>query len=171
MSDNSSRSAIRIATLAICTALVCVFTLIVRIPTTRGYLNLCDVAICFISFTLGPVSAFVSGGLGTAIADVAGGYSQWAPVTFVCHGVEGLVAALVLRGNSGKAGKALASIAVIVCVAGGYFLLSGIFLTGFDVALTEIPGNIMQSAVGAIFGLILSEAVKKAYPPVKSLGF
>ena len=88
-----SNSAVRLATLAVAIALVCVFTMVVRIPLGAGYLNLCDVAIAFCAYALGPVTALVAGALGPAFADLAGGYAQWALVSCIVHGLEGLLMA------------------------------------------------------------------------------
>jgi len=92
--------AMRIAMAAVLTAVTVVFTYLVRIPIapTRGYINLGDVAIYFTAFTFGPVTAFIAGGVGTGIADLIAGYGQWAPISFVIHGVQGLAAGLILRG-------------------------------------------------------------------------
>ena len=76
-----NRNALKVAVVAVLTAVVVVFTMIVRIPTAKGYINLCDVAICFIAFTFGPWSAFIAAGLGTALADLFSGYAQWAPIS------------------------------------------------------------------------------------------
>ena len=92
-----NRNALKVAVVAVLTAVVVVFTLVVRIPTAKGYLNLCDVAIVFIAFTFGPWSAFIAAGLGTAIADLISGYAQWAPISFVVHGIEGFLVALIVR--------------------------------------------------------------------------
>ncbi len=75
--EQRENHALKVAVVAVLTAVVVVFTLVIRIPTTKGYLNLCDVAICFIAFTFGPVSAFLAAGLGAAIADLISGYAQW----------------------------------------------------------------------------------------------
>ncbi len=172
MSGSKNKSAVKIATLAISIAIVTVFTMVVRIPTGKGYLNLCDVAIAFLAYSLGPITAGVAGGLGPALADAIGGYPQWAIVSFVVHGIEGLVMALIVYGkNPSFIRKLCAAISCIVIVAGGYCVLSGAFLTGWEAAIAEIPGNIMQSTVGAVFGLALSEGVKKAYPPIRGLAF
>ena len=56
-------------------------------------------------------------------------------------------------------------------VAGGYYLLSGLLIAGFSVALAEVPGNLGQSAVGVVLGFAVSAAVKKAYPPVEELAW
>lgn len=165
-------SAVRIAVLAVSTALVTVFTLVVRVPLGTGYLNLCDVAISFVAYTFGPVTALVAGGLGPAIADLSGGYAQWAAVSLVVHGLEGLFMALVLKHVASRnLAKALAAIICIVIVPVGYYLLSGAFLTGFEASLADIPGNLLQSTAGAVFGLVLSEAIVKAYPPVKKFAW
>lgn len=166
--------ALKIAVVAILTAVVVVFTMIVKIPTAKGYLNLCDVAVCFAAMTFGPWTACICGGVGTALADLLSGYAQWAPISFVCHGLEGLLVAMVFKNL--KEGKAwirvsLSYILCILSVAGGYLLLSGLFITDFPVALAEVPGNLGQSTVGFVLGMAVSKAVKKAYPPVSGLAW
>ncbi len=180
MEKRKSNSALRTSLIAVLTAVVVVFTIIIKIPTpTKGYLNLCDLAICFIAFTFSPLTAFVAGGLGTAIADIISGYPQWAPISFVVHGVEGLVVALIVKrsvqeiSNGVKVSPLKVIIAMIACiiiVAGGYFILSAIFMSlGFAAAAAGIPGNIAQSGIGVVAGYALSRAVVKAYPPVQGL--
>ena len=170
-----NRNALKVAMVAVLTAVVVVFTLVVRIPTAKGYLNLCDVAICFIAFTFGPWSAFIAAGLGTALADLISGYAQWAPISFVVHGVEGLLIALIVRQKGNEAvsifRKLLAGLVCIATVSLGYFALSALFISTASVAAAEIPGNIAQSGVGFVLGLGVSSAVKKAYPPVRSLSW
>ena len=166
-----NRTALRISLLAVTTALVAVFTMLVRVPTpTGGYINLCDVAITFIAYTFGPITGFIAGGLGTALADALGGYMQYAPISFVVHGLEALLVALIVRkDNTTLLTKILAGVVAVVVVAGGYWLLAGTFLIGLGTAVAEIPGNMLQAGVGAVFGLIVSEAVRKAYRKVDTL--
>ena len=104
--------------------------------------------------------------------DLAGGYAQWALVSCIVHGLEGLLMALVLKAmKHSMASKILAAAICILIVPAGYYVLSGLFLVGFEAALADIPGNFIQSIVGAIVGFALSEAVIKAYPPVKSFAW
>jgi uncharacterized membrane protein len=169
------KNALKVAVVAVLTAVVVVFTMIVRIPTAKGYLNLCDVAICFIAFTFGPWTAFIAGGLGTALADLISGYAQWAPISFVVHGLEGFLVALIVRQKADEAipvfKKIVAGIVCVATVTLGYFILSGIFISGFGVAAAEIPGNLAQSGVGVVLGLAVSYAVQRAYPPVRALSW
>jgi uncharacterized membrane protein len=163
--------ALKVAVVAVLTAVVVVFTMIVKIPTAKGYLNLCDVAVCFIAFTFGPWTALLCGGLGAAIADLLSGYAQWAPISFVCHGLEGLLMALAVKGGVKGIRIIISAIVCLVSVAGGYFLLAGFFISGVSVALAEGPGNLAQAAVGFVLGLVVSKAVKRAYPPVAGLAW
>ena len=169
---NKDRHALKVAVVAVLTAVVVVFTLVIRIPTTKGYLNLCDVAICFIAFTFGPVSAFLAAGLGTAIADLISGYAQWAPISFFVHGIEGLLIALIVRKQPlSKMRTFLAAIVCVLTVSLGYFVLSALFISTVAVAAAEIPPNMIQAGVGVVFGLALSKAIKRAYPPVSALSW
>ncbi|MDT4761926.1 ECF transporter S component [Sphaerochaeta sp. PS] len=170
-----NRNALKVAVVAVLTAVVVVFTMVVRIPTAKGYLNLCDVAICFIAFTFGPWSAFIAAGLGTALADLFSGYAQWAPISFVVHGLEGLLVAMIVRQKGSVTispiVKLLAGLVCMATVSLGYFALSAYFISGFSVAAAEIPWNLVQSGVGVVLGLALAAAVKRAYPPVRSLAW
>jgi uncharacterized membrane protein len=160
--------AFRIASVAVLTAVTAVFTLLIRIPSpARGYFNLGDVAIVFTAVTFGPFSAAIAGGLGTGLADVISSFVQWAPISLVVHGLEGLVIGLILRARPGSIPLAfVAGIAGAAVMAAGY-LAGGTLLEGFGPALAELPGNAVQSVAGVILGVPLSVAVRRAFPPVR----
>lgn len=181
--------AFRIATLAVLIALTALFTYIIRIPVapTRGYINFGDVSIFFTAMIFGPLTAFITGGAGTALADLISGYSQWAPFTFLAHGLQGLVIGLVIKAgrrisssNNNAAGQAQRSgirkpgiltlltafLAGTIVMAGIYFLTGGL-MVGFAAAAAEIPGNILQNVAGVLIGTPLALAVWKAYPPIR----
>jgi uncharacterized membrane protein len=169
-------TAFRVASLAILTAVTAVFTYMVRIPVapTRGYINLGDVAIYFSAFTFGPVTALVTGGLGTALADIISGYSQWAPISLVVHGLEGLVAGLIAGAVAGSRSRwfnpywLVGGAAGTVIMVGGY-LAGGSVMVGFQAAVFELPLNVVQSVAGVVGGIPLALAVRRAYPPVRQL--
>jgi len=166
----------RLAAVAVLTAVTAVFTYIIRVPIapTRGYINLGDVAIYFSAFTFGPLTAMLAGGLGPAIADILAGYSQWAPISLVIHGLQGLAAGYLFRLISGRGGEkrrrnvvgytAAGAAGTVIMVA--LYLIAGGFMVGFGAAVVEVPGNLIQNAVGLAGGIALTAAVKKAYPPV-----
>lgn len=176
--EKSTPAALRIATLAILIAVTAVFTYMIRIPVapTRGYINFGDVAIFFTALTFGPATALVTGGLGTALADIISGYAQWAPFTFFAHGLQGLVIALVAGRSYRRRAEAETSKRYLIplflsflagtAVMGGIYFVTGGFMVGFPAAAAEIPGNILQNAAGVAVGAPLAAAVRKAYPPI-----
>jgi len=161
--------AFRVASIAILAAVTTVLTRVVQVPLpARGYINLGDVAIVFTAITLGPFSGMISGGLGTALADLLSGpYAFWAPISLVVHGLQGLLIGLISRVRPGNVGlQVLGGVVGMAIMAGGYFA-AGIFIEGAGPSLTEIPGNLIQGGVGVVLGILVSAAVLRAYPPLR----
>jgi energy-coupling factor transport system substrate-specific component len=155
-------------------ALVAVFTLAVRVPfaLTQGYFNFSDVGVFLAGFAFGPWIGLVAGGVGTALADVVGGYVLFAPLTLVAHGLEGLVAGLIARRREGVLPMVLGwacGAAVMVAV---YFLGEAfIFRMGVAAAASEaLTINIPQVVVGGIVGIPLVLALRRGYPPIVDWG-
>jgi uncharacterized membrane protein len=161
--------AFRVASIAVLAALTTVLTRVVQIPTTASnYINLGDVVIVFTALVFGPYSAALSGGLGTALADLLSGpFAFWAPISLAVHGLQGLVIGLIVRARPANVGLAAAAGAVgIAIMAGGYFVAGG-FITGFGPSLTAVPLNCLQGGVGVVLGLLVAATVQRAYPPVR----
>jgi len=161
--------AFRIASIAILAAVTTVLTRVVQIPTVaRGYINLGDVAIVFTALTFGPFSAALSGGLGTALADLLSGpFAFWAPISLVVHGLQGLVVGVIAAARpTNIVVRIIAGVAGMAIVAGGYFVAGG-FITGWGPSLVDVPANILQGGVGVVLGILLAIAVARAYPPVR----
>jgi uncharacterized membrane protein len=79
----------RITITALMSALIFVLTVFLRIPTpVGGYVHLGDVGITFAALAFGP-GLLGCRGLGTALADISGGYAQFAFFSFLVHGVQG----------------------------------------------------------------------------------
>jgi serine/threonine protein kinase len=156
-----------IALVGIMVAVTCVFTLLIRIPVapTRGYIHLGDVAANFGALAFGPWLGLIIAGGGTALADLLGGYPNWAPLTFVIHGLQGFVVGYLAylgrhRIHTMVIGAVLGEIIVVL----GYFLVE-IPLYGLGPALTELPGNAIQGLFG-LLGVPLLIMVARAYPPL-----
>jgi uncharacterized membrane protein len=146
-------------------ALVAVATFFVQIPNpaTRGYINFGDIMIFVSALTFGPVVGGFAGSVGSAIADVAAGYAYFAPFTFIIKGAEGAIAGLI----SNRINVRRDVLAVIFAgseMVIGYFLVEFFPLQLGWAALTEVPGNISQVVVGALFGLSISLILRKRLP-------
>ena len=167
-------SSLRIAAVGVLTALTVVIGYIrVPLPATQGIFTLADIAIFCAAFALGPWSAAIAGGLGTALIDLIGGTAQYAPTSFVVHGIEGLLAGLIALTAKGRISTVifwvLAGIVGTALMAGGYYLAETLFYGGIAKARTEVIFNVAQGAVGAIGGALLAATVRRAYPPLHRL--
>lgn len=160
-----------VAVTAVMIAVVTVFTLLIRIPipATEGYFNFSDVAIFFAAFTFGPWVGLIAGGVGTGLADVISGFPQFAILSLLAHGMEGLLAGYIGRGQSVPR-MLLAWVVGAAAMMAVYFLGESLVLTGLGPALTELPFNLIQNVAGAIVGIPLTLAVRQAYPPVLRIG-
>ncbi|MHB9034345.1 MAG: ECF transporter S component [Anaerolineae bacterium] len=155
------------AVVAILIAITTVFTLLIRIPipATQGYINFSDVATYFSGFSFGAAAGGIAGGVGAAIADLLGGYAQYAPLTLLAHGLQGLLAGLIGRKGT-LAALILGWIAGTIAMVGIYLLGEGLVYTTFPNALVEAPFNLLQNLAGGLIGIPLFYAVRKAYPAI-----
>ncbi len=156
-----------ISLLAVLTALTTVATivLIVPFPTTAGYFNLGDVLVMLSGFILGPIGGFIAGGAGSAIADLLIA-PQYAPITFIVKGLEGmsvgLLSAKTVKETHLKlwdiVGVVLASVVMML----GYFLGEMYLLEySFGAALAElVTVNSIQVIVGSIITLMIGPIIR-----------
>jgi uncharacterized membrane protein len=159
-----------LAVIAVMTAIVFVLTQIKLFPTPDGgYVHLGDAGIFFSAFAFGPWIGAAIGGLGTALADITGGFAQWAIFSFVIHGLQGYAAGWLSKRFPGLVGLVLGTIVGSIIVVVGY-LPAGMLLTSPAQALASLPWNVLQVAVGAVVGIPLFVAVRQAYPPILNLG-
>ncbi|NOR83915.1 MAG: ECF transporter S component [Ardenticatenales bacterium] len=155
-----------VAVTAIMTAMVFVLTWIVQIPTpAKGYVHLGDAAVFFAALALGPWVGGIAGGLGTGLADIAGGWAQWAVFSFVIHGFQGWLVGVMVGRQAGWPRIVLAVGAGGAVVVVGYFI-AGVILVGMGAAVAEVPANIVQALSGGLVGVPLFLAVRRAYPPL-----
>ncbi len=151
---------------ALMASLVCVATMIIKIPSPlKGYLNLGDCIVLLVGWILAPGYGFLAAGLGSALADLFSGYVTYAPATFIIKGAMSLVVFACFKLLNKKIGRLPSQIiggilAEIVMVA-GYFVFEG-FLYGFAPSIVNIPANAMQGIAGIIIGIILIKVFEKA---------
>lgn len=151
---------------AMLTAMVCVATMLIRIPTMVGYTNLGDGFILLSAFLFGPFYGAVAGGIGSMLADIISGYAFYAPATLIIKGLIAVIAALLWKAMSKSGGdkvwkKILASLVAELWMAAGYWTFETLFLGEAKAALASIPNNIAQGLVGVVLGMVLYYALSK----------
>jgi len=153
---------VRLVLTGLLTALVCVATMVIKIPTpTNGYVNIGDAMVLISGWLLGPAYGFFAAGVGSALADLISGYGTYVVGTLVIKGVMGLTAAVVMRKGSGMS-RVIGGILAETIMIGGYFLYESTLLGYGLAAAASIPGNAMQGLMGLIFGLLLYRVLDKA---------
>jgi len=158
---------IKIAFIAL-TVVVALITLFVRIPLpSRGYFNLGDVAVVFSGLVLGSLTqrkifwwGAGAGGIGSALADIIGGFGLFAPITLIAKGAEGGLCAL----TSGRRHFSR----WILIVAGGAAMVACYFIAealmpniGLQGAVSEIIPNLIQAGGGIAGGVLAYTAYQK----------
>lgn len=157
-------------------ALTLIATFVIRIQTPAfGYIHLGDVFVLLGGIVMGPVLGAAAAGLGSALADLFGGYAIFAPGTLVTKFLTAFVCAL-LYGKLKKRGKMSQTVSLILAglvgeaiMVAGYFLYNTLIIcltgSGFThasiasaltLSVAEIPFNIVQGASGIILSAVLA---------------
>lgn len=155
----------KIVLTALMAALVCVATMIIKIPSPlQGYINLGDCIVLVSAWVLSPVYGFFAAGVGSALADLLSGYALYAPATFIIKGCMALVAFGIFKLMKNKTRKLparlIGGILAEIVMVGGYFIFEG-FLYGFGASLVNIPPNCIQGVAGIVIGLLLVKVFEK----------
>ena len=141
-------------------ALTFVLTAFIAIPIGQfGYINLGDLSVMLFASILSPSLAFLVGGIGSALADLYLGYSQYALFTLLIKGIEGFLVAYLFSNLKSK--KILAYIVSVPIVALGYCLADTILLQSFITAASGIPFNVLQSGASMALAMIASKVFIK----------
>ena len=147
------------------TALVCLTTMIIKIPSPlTGYLNLGDSIVLLCGWLLSPVYGFLAAGIGSALADFFSGYALYAPATFFIKGFMAVCAYYVFRmmHKSAKIIPAciISGLSAEFLMIFGYYLFE-VCLYGFFAPLINVPANAVQGAAGLLMGIILMKIFGK----------
>jgi uncharacterized membrane protein len=135
---------------------VLVITMFIRIPLplTKGYFNFGDIAVVFSGLFLGVRGGAIAGGIGSALADILGGYPLFAPITLIAKGLEGMLAGFA-KGKSGFLFYLFPAFGVLAMIAiyfGGEVLMPQIGIGG---AIAELLPNLIQAVGGFAGGILL----------------
>jgi len=163
---SGKNSAVNLALLAIMTALTTIMTFVIRIPYpgTSGYFNLGDSMVMLAGLLLGPVGGFFAGGVGSAIADVVGGFPHWALPTLIIKGFEGM--AVGYLSSRAREHIKLDKRDVIAVFVGAIIMLTGyfiaqMFLINIVVAIGElVTVNLAQVVIGGTVTLMIGPTIR-----------
>ncbi|MGD2249296.1 MAG: ECF transporter S component [Candidatus Methanofastidiosia archaeon] len=141
---------------AIFAAVVCAATLIIRIPVpaTAGYINLGDSMIFVSALLFGARIGGIAGGVGSALADILGGFGSWAPFTLVIKGTEGAVVGwLSRRGDTISKKTVSVGVSIVLFVIGllGLYLFQNPEMGTVEAAMVELNILLVVAALYLFF--------------------
>ncbi|MDO4701477.1 MAG: ECF transporter S component [Erysipelotrichaceae bacterium] len=142
-------------------ALCFVATMYLKIPNAiSGYFNMGDGIILLFSSILNPVSAFLVGGVGSAMADFVGGYPHYVIFTLIIKGCQAIVVSLLFQ-KFGMKVKYLAYGLGATIMVFGYFFAKWYLKGNVYVAISGLTSNIIQGIAGIIVALALLPVIYK----------
>jgi len=145
-------------------ALVCVATMLIKIPSPlKGYVNPGDCVVLLSGWVLSPLYAFLTAGVGSALADIFSGYVIYAPATFLIKGAMALICSLAVKTINKKplAMQIASGIIAEIVMVGGYYIFEG-FMYGFIASAVNIPANAVQGIIGLVLGIMLIKIFEKS---------
>ena len=130
-------------------ALICVATLFFKIQIPLGYAHLGNAFIFLASVLLGNPYGILAAGLGSALADLMGGYAEWILPTFIIKCTMGAFVAGIAGKSKVTSPKTFLAVAVGGIEMVGGYILAGAFLYGSMAAgLSQIPGLVGERLIG-----------------------
>lgn len=156
---------------ALFAAFIFVVATIAKVPTpTGGVIQIADSIIVVAGILLGPVIGGLASGIGAGLFDLANGYGQYAPGTFVIKFAMAAAAYYLYKALPGKKDTSLSlsvkyvfsSVLAGLIMIGGYFVFERLLL-GDANAIAAIVPNIIQATGSTIIGVPIFLAIHKAY--------
>lgn len=127
------------------------------VPVPGGHFYLCDIVVCFSACLFDPFSAFIVGGVGAFLGDLIF-YPAPMFVSLLTHGAQAVCISLIVgkKQNQLKLWRAIVAVTVgAVIMNVGYFLGRTYVYSTLEYAITKIPFEILQAAVGAVVSILL----------------
>lgn len=137
-------------------ALVFLGTFFIKIPSISGYTHLGDCMIFVSVLILGWRKGAVAGGIGAALADLLGGYTQWIIPTLFIKAIMAMIMGIMTE----KLFPNFRFGWLIGATVGGIFQIAGytfvrILLYGTAMGFVELPMLIIQTVSGVALSLVL----------------
>ena len=152
---------------ALSISLVCVSTMAIQIPIPLGYMHLGNTCILLTAALFGPTTGLLAGGIGSALADLLTGYTQWVLPTLLIKSIMGFAIGYLAWGKEKKLHMAsvrtlIASIAGVAVMIAGYTIAGAVMNGSIYTGLMQVPGLTLEGIIGmAIFyviGFVLERA-------------
>ena len=163
---NHVLDASKVAVNALWIALVFLSTRFLQFPIPLGYAHLGNAMILLAAVYFGPVTGMLSGGLGSALADLTS-FPGWTLPTLIIKLLMGLICGIIAgkpHSRKPRAKQLRVLIAVVVTIAEmvfGYFVAGSILYSSVATGLLQVPGLTAEGIVGIILFYLLGSIFDK----------
>ena len=139
-------------------AVIALLTAFIKLPVpiTNGYIHIGDGAIFLAAALLGPYAA-IPAAIGSALADMLGGYYIYMLPTAIIKGVMGLIAGRFMGGKVLSVKNILLFVLCELLMVAGYFGFEWV-MYGFAAALGAVIPNMVQGVSGVVLGCVFAGA-------------
>ena len=152
---------------AFMTALVFVATYLPHIPIPLGYAHLGDAVIFLLALLVPRRSALLAACIGSALADLLGGFALWVVPTLIIKFVMAeIVCRMACSGVQigGRTSIIAALLASSLWMAAAYTLAGAVLYASLPAALASFPGLLMEGLVNSVLALLLLPILRERFP-------
>lgn len=173
----NSTNILSIAQIAVMSAIICVATFTIKIPTYTGYVHIGDSMVLLSVVLLGRKKSIVASAIGMGLTDILSGYIAWAPFTIIIKAIMAYIAGKIIYRKNVNENRI--RVKLIGFILAGIWMVIGYYFAGiiiskfilfenvtlnqaFLISLKEIPSNMVQAIVGIAIAIPVSELLKKS---------
>ena len=145
-------------------ALVFTATMIhIRLPIGQGGLiHLGNIPLFLVAIIFGRKMGAIAGAFGMGLFDLMGGWTPWAPATFIIVGLMGYAVGVISEKKDNVAVYAMAILVACAMKIVGYYIAEALIYGNWVQPVLSIPGNLIQIGVAAVIVLPIAGMLKQA---------
>ena len=164
----SSFSTREIVFTGLMTALVFIATFVPHIPIPLGYAHLGDAVIFLLALLVPRRPALIAACLGSALADLLGGFALWAvPTIVIKYSMAEIVYRIAPQGRAMGQGRIVTALLLSsLWMAFAYTLAGAVLYDGVTAALAATPGLLAEGIVNSIAAFLLLPMLRGRIPQI-----
>lgn len=160
---NSSTRELVVTGLAIALVFVATLFINLRLPIGQGGLiHLGNVPLFLVAIVFGKRTGAIAGAFGMGLFDLMGGWTPWAPATFLIVGLMGYTVGSIAEWKDTTIGYGIAIAIACAIKVVGYYIAEALIYGNWVQPMLSVPGNLLQIGVAALIVLPTAGVLKKA---------
>lgn len=153
---------------ALMTAVICMMTMIIQIPIPLGYAHLGDAFILLTVAFLGRKESIWASALGSSLADLLTGYTQWVLPTFFIKAIIALIAGFLMFDRDGNfrlfsLRNAAACLLSMAWMVAGYVAFGSLLYGSPAAGFASAPGLTMKAILNIGVYFVMAGLLEKAH--------